>query len=41
MEAGAKGASENNGKTIGVVSAIFSRSPNKYIQKIIGSKKLI
>lgn len=35
MEATAKGAIEAGGKTIGVVSKIFTRKPNKYIQKVI------
>lgn len=40
MEAGAKGAIEANGQTIGVTSDIFSRIPNKYIQKNIKTNSL-
>ncbi len=40
MEASAKGAVECGGKTIGVVSSIFSREPNKFIQKVINTGNL-
>jgi uncharacterized protein (TIGR00725 family) len=40
MEASAKGAVDASGRTIGVISNIFSRRPNEYIQNIINSKNL-
>lgn len=40
MEASAKGAYEEGGVTIGVISKIFSRKPNKYITKIIETNNL-
>ena len=41
MEASAKGAKEVSGKTVGVVSSIFSRSPNPFLDEVIVEPNLI
>ncbi|MBS4027089.1 MAG: LOG family protein [Ignavibacteriales bacterium] len=41
MEASAKGAKESRGKTIGVVTSVFSREPNPFLDEIIVKTNLI
>lgn len=41
MEATARGAKNAGGRTIGVITEIFSRSPNQYIDQIILEKTLL